>query len=302
MIESKNINDCPICNDTKWSVVYEGKVRDGSFGQCVESTVLECNDCGIRKLNERHCLKIKDYEETNYRKKLSQSHSYDKYIKEHEPLLKFVFDSIWPKSLRCELVADIGCGAGILLDHLAKLSKNQIAVEPNREFKEILNKKYNYFSCISEAIHRYRNKVDFCFSNQVIEHVDDPFSFLRSIFDLTSPSGSVLLSTPNLDDVLMKILPDDYPSFFYRTQHRWYFNNSTLAAVAKKVVFINIKVMHIHRYGISNMLNWVSHKKPMGNKNLDFRDNHLDVLWKSWVEDRGYSDNLFIYAEKPQIT
>ena len=299
-MSNSNHSICPVCASDYWELIYAGQVRDGNYGQTIDSKVYKCKSCNIGKLDELDTLDIDDYISTNYREKLNQDHDFKKYAEIHDPLLKFVFQSIWPDNLRCNKLADIGCCAGILLDHLSGLSNELIAVEPNEQFSKGLQSKYAYYKDITDCLKVHKNEVDFCFSNQVIEHVENPLLFLRNIFNLTKSNGRILISTPNHNDIAMGLIPEFFAPFFYRTQHRWYFDSSSLEKLARKAGFVDIKIKHIHMFGISNIFHWMKDKSPKGNLKFNNScDDHIDNLWKAWVEQNKLSDNLFLYARKP---
>ncbi|MBT7558224.1 class I SAM-dependent methyltransferase, partial [Candidatus Woesearchaeota archaeon] len=249
------INDkCEICGNLSWESVYNGDIRDGHYGLIREnSTVFQCIDCGVQRLLESDCIPPEYYDTGEYREKLNQSLSLDSEIEGHELLNRFTFESIWPLSVRNKHVLDVGCGSGHLLDALSGASKNQVGIEPCSPYlASIIEKGYEAYSSIQECSNKGREKYfDFGFSIQVIEHVLNPRLFLEDIRLLLKPGADLLISTPNRDDILMSLMPDDFPSFFYRTQHRWYFDANSLEFCAKSAGFEIVEMKYIHRYGMS---------------------------------------------------
>lgn len=148
---------------------------------------------------------------------------------------------------------------------------------------------------VSEDVH---GTLDFAFSYQVIEHTANPLTFLQSIRPLLKPDGVLYLSTPNLRDVLMNLLGDDYQAFFYRVVHRWYFDADSLAQCAQLAGFKVAKTHFVHRYTMANAMRWLRDRKPTGNVPEFPLDPMTDQLWKAWTENAGVSDCLFI-ALKP---
>jgi 2-polyprenyl-3-methyl-5-hydroxy-6-metoxy-1,4-benzoquinol methylase len=92
---------------------------------------------------------------------------------------------------------------------------------------------------------------------QVIEHVEDPKAFFAGIRQLLKPDGLAVISTPIRDDILMDLLPDDFPAFFYRTQHRWAFDAAALARCTEVAGLVVREVRHVRRYGMVNVLLWL---------------------------------------------
>ena len=297
------INDkCEICGNLSWESVYNGDIRDGHYGLIREnSTVFQCIDCGVQRLLESDCIPPEYYDTGEYREKLNQSLSLDSEIEGHELLNRFTFESIWPLSVRNKHVLDVGCGSGHLLDALSGASKNQVGIEPCSPYlASIIEKGYEAYSSIQECSNKGREKYfDFGFSIQVIEHVLNPRLFLEEIRLLLKPGADLLVSTPNRGDILMSLMPDDFPSFFYRTQHRWYFDANSLEFCAKSAGFEIVEMKYIHRYGMSNTLHWLRDKLPTGVEKIQGINALADNFWKGYLESTHQSDNLYIHLRVP---
>ena len=97
----------------------------------------------------------------------------------------------------------------------------------------------------------------------------------------------------------MSLIPDDFPSFFYRTQHRWYFDANSLELCAKSAGFEIVEMNYIHRYGMSNTLHWLRDKLPTGMKKIQGINALVDNFWKAHLEDTHQSDNLYIHLRVP---
>ncbi len=121
---------------------------------------------------------------------------------------------------------------------------------------------------------------------QVIEHVENPVKFLQEIFFLLKPGGKLLIATPNRNDVMLKLMPLEFKPFFYRKVHRWYFDTSSLSFTAKKAGFIIKEELQLHTMNMSNMLSWLTIKKPIGNNSV------FDGI-------NSYADTLFLMLTKP---
>ena len=296
------MNACEICDSTNWKKVYHGPVRDGAYKSIRnQSTIYKCSKCEVERLDENDCIPEEYYETGEYRKKLAQSIQAENVIHEHEALNKFTFEALWPLSIRNKNIVDIGCGSGHLLDALSGASKNQVGIEPCSPYlTSIIEKGYEAYSSIQDCANKGREKYfDFGFSIQVIEHVLNPRLFLEDIRLLLKPGADLLISTPNRDDILMSLMPDDFPSFFYRTQHRWYFDANSLEFCAKSAGFEIVEMKYIHRYGMSNTLHWLRDKLPTGVKKIQGINALADNFWKGYLESTHQSDNLYIHLRVP---
>ena len=294
---------CTICDSNQWEVVYSGSVRDGVYGKNRnDALVYQCHECGIQRLLESDCIPPEYYETGEYREKLGQSLALDGEIEEHELLNRFTFESIWPLSVRNKHILDVGCGTGSLLDAVKNISKTQVGIEPCQPYLDsITNKGYEAYNSIQLCADKQGyNSFDMAFSIQVIEHVLNPKLFLEEILALLKPGADLIISTPNRSDILMSLLPTEFPSFFYRTPHRWYFDSKSLEFCARSAGFKVVETKHIHRYGMANTLRWLRDKQPDGMKKIKGINVLADSLWRAYLEDTNQSDNLYIHLRAPK--
>jgi len=291
-----HFDDCEICGFNAWTPVYRGSIRDGIFGALREvATVARCDGCGVERLEESACTPDSYYESDEYRANLRQGLDSASYFKGHDELQIHTLQSIWPASLRGLTIADIGCGGGSLLDHLKGASARQVAVEPYDVFRGDLQARgYDVYPYARDAVRDWGGRVDLAFSIQVIEHTADPQAFLTDIRPLLAPGGKLVISTPNLRDILFDLMPDDFPSFFYRIVHRWYFDRDSLTACAERAGFVVEDVRFAHRYGMSNALAWLRDRKPTGQTRLPGIEPIVDAFWKGYLEQAGRADCLYL--------
>jgi 2-polyprenyl-3-methyl-5-hydroxy-6-metoxy-1,4-benzoquinol methylase len=293
--------NCPICGGNSWRVIHDGEVRDGAFGAGRTGRVARCAGCGIDRLAESLCLPDTAYRTEAYRDRLGQGHDLQRHFDTHDELVRFTLDAVWPHSLRGKVIADIGCGGGSLLDHVAGVAREILAVDPDPGFAASLKTRgYLWSPSTADAAASHSGRVDVAFSIQVIEHVADPRAFLADIGALLAPHGIAIVSTPNRTDVLMDLLPDDFPRFFYRTQHRWYFDDKTLARCADAAGLSIAEVKHVHRYAIANAMLWLRDRRPQGRTSLPPLDPALDLLWRSWLESNERADNICIILKRKE--
>jgi 2-polyprenyl-6-hydroxyphenyl methylase/3-demethylubiquinone-9 3-methyltransferase len=96
---------------------------------------------------------------------------------------------------------DVGCGAGLLAEPLARLGAKVMAIDPAAELIEAarehaagqgLDIDYRV-----SAIENLKGAFDLITSMEVIEHTADPQQFLNELAKRLAPSGLLMLSTPN---------------------------------------------------------------------------------------------------------
>ena len=309
-------SNCEICNSNDWIVVYEGPIRDGAYGGLYKGAlIIECNTCHVQRLREQDCIPSSYYESGEYRRKLNQSLKSEKALTEQDQVQKFMIQSLGGlENIRNKIVADIGCGTGSLLSMISnltkdyqlypmifkkgKFAKDSMGVEPCEPYADSLRKRgHNIFPDVKSAVLNYGKKVEVVLSSQVIEHVENPKLFLNEIHHLLADDGLLIISTPNKKDILKSILPE-FNSFFYRTQHRWYFDEQSIVNCIKLTEFKVKKIEYIHRYGMANALEWLRTKKPTGNNRIKEISYLADNLWSAYLNNSGLSDNLFIHLVK----
>lgn len=292
---------CEICGDTGWSVVYEGRIRAGGFGQNYEEgRVGRCGGCGVERLDEACSIDSAAYESEAYRAALGQGLSTEAFFAHADPTQLQNLTALWPLSLRGKILADIGCGAGSFLDHVSGLAAEIVAIEPTPLYRDSLGQRgYAHFAYASDAAAARPASVDIAVTFQVIEHVSDPVGFLRDIHALLKPGGEIVIATPNRADILMTLLPDEFPAFYYRQVHRWYFAADSLRLCAEKAGFIVEDNRFVHGFGMANALSWLRDRKPTGHRTLPGIDRTADSQWRAYLEATGQADTLYLRARRP---
>jgi len=105
------------------------------------------------------------------------------------------------KPLAGRTALDVGCGAGLLAEPLARLGASVTAVDAAPELIEAAREhaagqklEIEYRASTVEAVEGH---FDLITAMEVIEHVADPAAFVRSIAQRLAPGGLAILSTPN---------------------------------------------------------------------------------------------------------
>jgi hypothetical protein len=70
---------CLICGYHDWQTVYEGAVRDGTFGSEQTTRVGRCGGCGVERLAESACLDASTYASDAYRLRIGQDHDIERH-------------------------------------------------------------------------------------------------------------------------------------------------------------------------------------------------------------------------------
>jgi SAM-dependent methyltransferase len=297
---STNFPACCICNTTEWELVYAGPVRAGSFGQTTTPTEVRCcTGCGVWRLSEDCTFNNDTYASEEYREAMGQGTKVIDFFKAHDEYQRFNIKGIKGLNYRDAVVADVGCGAGSFLDHVSGLAKKIISIEPTPLYhRSLKNRGYRVYPFTSDALKEESSSVDFVTSFQVIEHVSDPVAFLQELSKMLVDDGRIVIATPNRADILLKLIPDEFMPFYFRSAHRWYFDQDSLTSCAEKAGLIVENTQFIHTYDMSNALAWLKDKKPKGNQRLSGILPEMDELWTTFLQTSGQADNIYVTLKK----
>ena len=147
---------CKICNSENIIITYNGKIRNGKFGNYIDNqNIFECQECKVQFYNGKDI----DYQSSEYRTMIQANPSADEYYHQHDDEQLYNLEILGLNNLRNKVIADIGCGAGSFLDMVSGITKKQIAIEPFKDYQSILKeKKYDVFDYASNKMNK--NKIE----------------------------------------------------------------------------------------------------------------------------------------------
>lgn len=124
---------------------------------------------------------------------------------------------------------DVGCGAGLLCEPLARLGAEVVGIDAApeniaaaRAHSEKQGLGIDYRATGIEAL-GMAGQFDLVTSMEVVEHVTDPALFVRGLAEALAPGGLMILSTPNRtpQSRLMMIELGEGLGFIPRGTHDW---------------------------------------------------------------------------------
>jgi 2-polyprenyl-6-hydroxyphenyl methylase/3-demethylubiquinone-9 3-methyltransferase len=105
------------------------------------------------------------------------------------------------KPLEGKTALDVGCGAGLLAEPLARLGAKVTAVDAAPELIDAARAhavgQGVDIDYRATAVEQIEGQFDLVTSMEVIEHVADPAAFLKALAARLAPDGLLILSTPN---------------------------------------------------------------------------------------------------------
>ena len=124
----------------------------------------------------------------------------------HEQLARIV-QSVLPKGAR---ILDCGAGQGALSQRLLDLGyevysadKESAGFKAETRFEQIDLDDTKQFAAYSE---RHAELFDMVLSVEVIEHLENPWEYIRCVKGLVRPGGYILLSTPNVTSWYSRVM------------------------------------------------------------------------------------------------
>ena len=96
---------------------------------------------------------------------------------------------------------DVGCGAGLLAEPLARLGANVTGIDASPELIAVAREHARASGLEIDyragELQELEARFDLVTCMEVIEHVADPAAFVRTLADRLAPDGLLIISTPN---------------------------------------------------------------------------------------------------------
>ncbi len=292
---------CSICNGDDISITYEGKIRNGAVGTLTEDDyqIFRCNRCGVSWHEIRTYEPQKYYEGTTYRESVNGSSEIAVHYEICDKLALNKIRVMGTEGYRGKVIADIGSAGGVLLDYFKGVAKKTIGIEPSStQRKELVSKGHEAYDYCQNALKDYREAVDIAVSFDVIEHVEEPQSFVDEIYELLAKGGKVILGTPTDYPLLRKEIGKLFEEFMFDVQHPWIFSEDSLKILFANAGFRNITIIKKQQYGLGNFVSWLVDKKPKGDIQLEWISETMDTAFKEMAIERYGGDYLLVFAEK----
>lgn len=270
---------CPLCNAHTMKVAYSGNIRTG-----ITADIVECRVCKAQMYAD--ALKIGDYQSGKYRDEVGHE--------QHGHTIDYLIPF---KEFNGKTVLDIGAGDGRYMDLCASHGANVIGIEPDYRELQLLSRYPMYDSL--ESAKDVRADIILCLT--VIEHVENPIEFLRQAGNLLKDGGRMIVSTPNRESLLMKLLDFDFCAWFYRPAHRWYWDQFSLAQTFAMAGLQPTMNLTFDPYGFSNFIHWLKEKKPGKNWKCGLDDLPMDFALRMWTMDQGLGFYLLNIVTKGKV-
>ena len=257
------ITVCPLCG------AQSAKVLRTRLRYDIKCKVFECRRCHMVYL-ERLQATEKFYGGKTYRatygptlgKKSTSKQVFDTY----RPFQKPIIDRLHSILRKNMSVLDVGCSTGHFLDALKGKVGTRVGLELSRDEVAFIRTHLDfpvYNTPIAEA-HFTEGPFDLITCFQVLEHIEDPQSFLSALRKNLKAGGYLYIEVPNIDDALISLYDvKEYEDFYFREPHLSYFSRTTLGKMLKKAGFKG-RIGTAQGYNLINHLHWLIAHKPQG--------------------------------------
>jgi len=238
------------------------------------------------------------YESKQYRQQFFEEIDVGSMQKKYDVEQNMRVCRIGIQTARGKVIADYGAGAGLFLDAIQGVAKKTIAVEPSRLYQEYFQSRGHIFYSYANELLDGGEKLDIAVSFDTIEHVLDLKNFIRQIYEALQDDGIFYLSMPNYDDIVRLLCPKSFEPFFFQVSHLNYFTAKSASLLLEKAGFRFISGGYLHKYNLSNLLQWMKDGKPGLFDTGKTLDDHFQNVYVEEIERLGCASHIFITAKK----
>lgn len=217
------VNNIPVFQNK----VY-GSEQEAKQAQTGTVELFEAPDSGL-VFNKAFNPKLMVYDE-NYQNEQNHSQAFQSYLKN-------IIQKLRSLGIANKKIVEIGCGKGYFLEMLREEGMDVIGFDPTFEGEKPYIIK-SYFSQ-ETAI-----DADFILMRHTMEHIPDPFNFLKTIAQANGYKGDVFIEVPTLDWIVDK---NAFWDIFY--EHCNYFTERSFASFFEQAEtgrLFNGQYMYIH--------------------------------------------------------
>jgi 2-polyprenyl-3-methyl-5-hydroxy-6-metoxy-1,4-benzoquinol methylase len=312
---------CGICASEKIYIEYKD-VKDFIFEIPGLYDYYRCKNCEMIRKIDNKCNTTSSCYNFNYskRKKESENKILKKIYRKlliifgndfHETALKkllleifFLFplikkivneEKLWVilKDKNNNKLLDVGCGNGEYIEHMSKLSWDAEGIEISKDSVEVCRNKNIkvYLGTIEEFSTNY--KFDAITIRHVLEHIENPESFMYSIKKHLAENGKIYLTTPNANSFNSLKYGNDWLGLDVSRHEIIYTKRSIEHLFAK----VGIKIESIK---ITKRIDrFVGYASLMRKNNLNpYKDKNLKIKLISYIN---YIINIILSKEGDEI-
>jgi 2-polyprenyl-3-methyl-5-hydroxy-6-metoxy-1,4-benzoquinol methylase len=280
---------CYVCGDLEW-VQRDGRLRDApAIG------VFECNGCGLVTHEVPGSLVI-DYEAGSMHG--DSELSVEEWRAECLTDDSRRFEQLLPLLGGKNAVLDVGCGAGGFLLALEAGGFDAYGIEPQNSARETLaSDALSVFKSVEDIPESKRLSIGVVTAFHVLEHVQDPISFVNNLIAVLPNARTFVLEVPCSEDALLVAYQSRAFSNFTYWSHHIHLHSMRSPELLLNGSFQSVEVSRLQRYSLGNHLGWLMDGQPGGQIRFPWLDGPpVDSAYRSQLLTEGYSDSLWAVA------
>jgi len=150
---------------------------------------------------------------------------------------------------RLKRMADLVAGAEVLLDvgfaHMPNtfLSNTRVVGVDLDQVAMPANYTDVFCGSIEQYCEKNNEKVDAIIAGEILEHIEDPLSFLKTCYGALAEGGRLVLSTPNPNSPFERLLTLSLSRrFFYAEDHLFLFPQRWLIRILERSGFTDVQL------------------------------------------------------------
>ena len=192
---------------------------------------------------------------------------------------------------------EIGCSSGFMLNAFRDAKLNCVGIEPSGEFIEFLAKQDHLaFKSLKDLkLIEPEKKFDLITHFFVLEHIRDPFQFMKETLTFLKPNGKIIAEIPCVDDPLATIFNiPAFEKFYWAVGHHYYYSPKSLSYILDSLD-LNYELLPEQRYDLSNHITWMMEGVPggQGKYNHIFSDELINI-YKRDLKEHWICDTIFL--------
>ncbi len=241
-MEFTRLNRCPLCNSGDLEVFKKGtintetinaedfKITDSTYGSLWDFS--KCNSCSFVFSNPR----IDEKSLIEFYSHLEDKEYTDEW-EGREKNFRTIIKRLKKMSINGNMLLDIGAASGIFVKLAAEQGYNAAGIEPSAQLVNEAKEKFGV-DILKGTIEDFdpREQYDIITLLDLIEHVNDPASFLKKVSPLIRKGGVLVIVTPDINSFAAKLFGKRW--WHYRTAHVNFFNLKSLTFLLEKLGFV----------------------------------------------------------------
>lgn len=288
---------CTLCHSE--TIMYiPNKIRNDTAGIY---KMYRCEHCQTHFLYPKPAKpQLQEYYDGTFREEVHSDTYYnyevlDNVFKKFSPEAKIRVERVADELSSEDEILEIGCSVGYFLATAADRVKAVYGTEWDKKAQQYICdclKKSNIK--VSDNPEDFNRKFDKIFMFHVLEHIEDPISFVKGLKGILKPEGKIYIEVPNVDDILVKTYEcDAFKDFYYKKAHLYNFNEKGMSYIFEQAGY-QYRIDYIQRYDLSNHLYWLGKGLPGGcRKYADILGDVVNSEYIKALKEHKQTDTLF---------